>query len=784
MLLDADYETRDRAVVRLFFRGEKFFVAEDASFRPYFYALPEKGKADSVLSLLKKSGMDAQKVKRIVGSEEREVLRIVLNAPRDVPPARELVKGMPSVEETREYDVPFVRRYLIDNGMFCMRPYDGKKEVKKDFPLNIAAFDIETYNPRGMPDAKKDPAIMIGYFDGGDNRLFTWKKISLPFVVACADEKEMITRFVEHVEKMGVDVLMGYNSDMFDIPYLMERARALGIGFGIGRGGEKPRARRTGLEERVEIPGRVHVDVFKMVEFLTMVGALRLPRYGLEDVYEEYFGRKKRMVDPMRMASIWEKGGKELSFFAEYCLEDSEAAYRLGTEMLPLFSEFSRIIGPPVYETSRSSASSLVEAFLIRKAFESGELVPKMAKETEVRRRMMSTYKGAFVREPERGLHENIVDYDFRSMYPTIIMAHNIDPTAIDCACCRGEKDNVAPTGHWFCKKRRGLIPRMIEELVNERLAIKAAMKSATGLDKKMLNARQQAFKIVANATYGYLGFPRARWYSKECAEATAAWGREYIGKAMDAAEKEGFRVLYADTDGFYATTAHKDVKGSALEFLEMFNKTLPRPMELEFEGIFRRGIFVTKRAADEGAKKKYALVDEQGKLKVVGFELVRRDVAAIAKRTQEAVLEAVLRENDPPKAVAIVRKAVADLRAGSVPLDDLIIYTQLKKGLARYVSIGPHVAAVQKAVKEGIAIETGTIVGFVVTKGTGSISDRSYLAEMMGDRKPDAEYYINNQVIPSVIRILGELGYSEDDLLDSQQGVKGKRQKGLENWA
>jgi DNA polymerase I len=200
--------------------------------------------------------------------------------------------------------------------------------------------------------------------------------------------------------------------------------------------------------------------------------------------------------------------------------------------------------------------------------------------------------------------------------------------------------------------------------------------------------------------------------------------------------------------------------------------------MELEFEGIFRRGIFVTKRAAKEGAKKKYALVDEQGKLKVVGFELVRRDVAAIAKKTQESVLEAVLRENDPKKAVAIVRKAVEDLRAGRVPLEDLVIYTQLKKGLSRYAAIGPHVAAVQKAVKEGAVIETGTIIGFVVTKGTGSISERSYLAERVGDRRPDPEYYINNQVIPSVIRILGELGYSEEDLLG------GKKQKGLGEWA
>jgi DNA polymerase I len=248
--------------------------------------------------------------------------------------------------------------------------------------------------------------------------------------------------------------------------------------------------------------------------------------------------------------------------------------------------------------------------------------------------------------------------------------------------------------------------------------------------------------------------------------------GTRLYSKAIQEAEKHGFTVLYADTDGFYAK--YDGDRNKVYEFLKEFNKKLPDPMELELENFYIRGIFVTKREGITGAKKKYAMLDENGRLKIAGFELVRRDFAGIAKKVQEKVLEKILIENDVEGAVNYVREVINKLKNKKIPLEDLVIYTQVTRELSEYESIGPHVYAIKRSGKK---VVPGEIIGYVITKGSGSISERAYLVEEMGDREPDPEYYIHHQIIPTVIRILGELGYTEADLLSST------KQEGLEKW-
>ena len=141
-----------------------------------------------------------------------------------------------------------------------------------------------------------------------------------------------------------------------------------------------------------------------------------------------------------------------------------------------------------------------------------------------------------------------------------------------------------------------------------------------------------------------------ARWYSRDCAEITTHLGRQYIQKTIEEAENFGFKVIYADTDGFYSKWANgeKLTKDELLEktttFLKTINDKLPGEMELEFEGYFKRGIFVTK--------KKYALIDENEKITVKGLEVVRRDWSNVSKNTQKNVLNALLKEGSVENAV------------------------------------------------------------------------------------------------------------------------------------
>jgi DNA polymerase Pol2 len=422
---------------------------------------------------------------------------------------------------------------------------------------------------------------------------------------------------------------------------------------------------------------------------------------------------------------------------------------------------------------------NLVEQLLINKAQAENVIVPNTPKEEEILKRRANPIVGAFVKVPDPGIYENIAVFDFRSLYPSIIISYNIDPFTLNCKCCSEKEAFVSPMGHRFCAKKKGLIPKVLEELLDKRMEIKKELKSCDPNSKeyKMLATRQQALKIILNSFYGYLAYPRSRWYSREAGESTTAWGRHYIQEKMKEAEQAGFKVLYGDTDALFLLLGDK-TKKDALEFVKKINANLPEKMELELEDFYTRGIFVSKKLSKEeavGAKKKYALLSESGKIKIRGFELVRRDWAKIAKSTQEKVLETILKEGSKEKALKVVLDVIDNLKNNKVKLEDLVIYTRLKKSIKKYALISPEVAAAQKAIKAGIPLEEGAIVSYIITKKGKTISEKAELAELAKDY--DADYYIQHQIIPAVLKILKELGVSEDDLL-----FKGKQTK-LGGW-
>ena len=238
----------------------------------------------------------------------------------------------------------------------------------------------------------------------------------------------------------------------------------------------------------------------------------------------------------------------------------------------------------------------------------------------------------------------------------------------------------------------------------------------------------------------------------------------------MAKAEETGFKVLYGDTDSLMLLYQNeKDV----VEFKDKINKSLPHRMELELEDFYPRGLFVAKKGDGKGAKKKYALINKEGKIKIRGFELVRRDWSRIARETQRSVLSILLREGDVDKAVALVRKAAAELQSGKVPLDDLIIVTQLRKSPKDYAIMSPEISAYTKAIKAGLQVPEA-VVSYVITSKGKTISEKAQVRELAKDY--DVDYYLNHQLLPSVLKILSELGVSEDDVLtNTKQHTLGK---------
>jgi DNA polymerase I len=740
MIYDCDYIGRDHAIIRLFSKNGQKHIEYDENFLPYIY-----GIGASCQDLSKVQGIkECIPVKETYRGKEVDAVRIVFHFPKDVPIFRDELR---SYLKIYEYDIPFARRYLIDNDIYPMSGDEGD--------ITVLSMDIETYTET-HPDARKDPIIMISLATKEKSLVLTYKKAEKEkdFVEILKNEKEMLIRFFELVKQINPEVIVTYNGDSFDFPYILERVRILKIDVPL-----EFRVLGRGVTKKVRIPGYCHVDLFPIAKRL-----LTLTTYTLEAVYEELTGTKKSKIPGELIAVYWDREGESLDELLEYSREDAVAALAIGEKFLPLQYALSRIVGQTPFDISRASSSAMVDWLLLREAHKKGEIAPNQPEGKEYQARASTSYEGAYVLEPEKGIHENLVQLDFRSLYPSIIIAHNVDPLTIGCDCC----DNTSPTGYTFCLNKKGFIPEILKTLLKERAKIKDKMKES---DDRMLDVQQWALKILANSFYGYMGYPRARWYSLECAESTTAWGRMYLKRIIDMAQKEGLQVIYGDTDSVFIKMKDSNVE-RAVTFLDMVNTSLPEDMELEFEGFYPRGLFVTK--------KKYALLDENKNFITKGLEIVRRDWADIAKKTQKEVLEIILREGDPEKAAEVIMNVTQKLKRREVDPQDLVIYTRLTMPLSQYKAVAPHVHLAIKMRDKGEEVGVGSTIAYIVAEGKGLIRDRAVLYdEFVKNKVPyDADYYIENQVVPAVMRIMTAFGYSKDGLVYQKT-----EQMSLEKW-
>lgn len=802
LLLDVDYTfIKGQLRVRLHMKGKKFYYLY-SEHRPHFYL---EAKEEEIPHLMKAVGLwQGQKisptaiepVEKTLEGKKRKVLAVFTQHPRQVPSMRAAYRNLRAFE----YDIPFGRRYLMDAGLepFTKLRYErqGRRLLKiisaKDATpkLTVMAFDIETYNPQGVPRNEIDPSIMISYACGTGaapdvNRIIAWKKIHRDFADSAANEKEMLDKFSSVVGELDPDVIAGYNSTNFDLPYLGARAKVCKTKLVFGRDGSSFTIRRAGIRDIAKIKGRIYADLFPLARFLAFIGAVKIQKFTLENVYADLIGKEgwKHKVQRLQIWEMWDDAGKH-GELADYSKMDAYGTYEIAQKLLPLEIEMSKVTGLPITDVVSATSSQLVEARLMHEAARLGHIVPNRPSDEEAKKRMREPIKGAYVKIPQPGIYENLVVFDFRGLYPSIITSHNIDPFMINCSCCTKEESYVSPTGARFCAKRQGLIPLVLEKIIKARAELKSAVKKLKPdtPEYAAMYARQQSLKILANSYYGYLAFARSRYYSREAAESVTAWGRQFITQMGDLAEKAGFKLLYQDTDSLFLQLGEKS-REDALKFMKEVNATLPGDMELELEAFYPRGVFVSKKATGAsaegaGAKKKYALLGEDGRIKIRGFELVRRDWSAIAKETQKKVLESILKDGSKEKAVKIVKAVVEEIRSGKMPLEKFVIETQLKKDPGKYEVASPESSAALKANKRGGVngqrLGSGALVSFIIGRQGQSVSEKAEVVEYAKDYDPN--YYIDHQILPSVLRILKELGVDEDELKlkGKQQGLSG----------
>ena len=638
----------------------------------------------------------------------------------------------------------------------------------------ILAFDIEVSSTLGTPNPKEDPIVMVAFYGNeGYSKVITWKSFSQPkkHVEFVSDEAELIIRFKDTITEYKPDYIVGYFSDGFDFPYLRDRAEKYKIKLALGLDGKPIKfSKRTDINT-TRIKGIAHIDIYKFI-VRAMRDTLDVESFDLDTVATKLLGEGKADIPITELHHAWESNDQEkIRAYCDYNLQDAKITYRLTNLMLPQLNEFVKVVGLPIDEVSRMSFGQLIENYLMRRVQEFNEIIPNKPDYAEKKRRATESYEGGYVYEPQPGTYNDIIVFDFKSLFPTIISAHNICVSTItlnqvDSIPSPDILVNRKLTRYYFSHAKEGFMPVIIKDILTRRNRIKEIMKKDEKKDP-VLDARQYSLKILANSFYGYLGFSAARWYNNACAASITAYARQYIKNVITKVKENGFNVIYGDTDSVFFSLGNK-TKKDALLFLQEINRELPSLMELEFENYYPRGIFVMKKGDEKGAKKKYALIDEQGKIKVTGFESIRGDWSVIAKEVQKKVFEIILKDNDIPGALTYTQQIIKQVYAKEIPLEKMIIKKRLKKDISDYENIGPHVEVAKRLQQRGEKVTIGTKIAYIINEGKGIVRERARLLDET--ESYDSEYYVKNQILPAVAKIFEVLGYDEKSLIMQEQ--------------
>ena len=807
--VDYDYFDFDgRNYVRLIGRNEKGKkVCIIDSYEPNFYVILKNGaKPDKVIKKIE--GIEIEKASRISKVLKMEIvdknflgkkvkaIRVFVTNHKDAHDIASEIGDMKEIESRREYDIQIISKYIKEKGVdpltwhsvegdvlgiedfggiadafdvdICVEAKKiSKLEIDKEFEPKILAYDIETTDA----ELGKGDVLMISLYGEGIKKVLTWKKCSSAqkYVECFGDEGEMIEKFVEYVNEYDPDILTGYFSDGFDLPYLKAASQKNKVKLGLGVDGRGPTFTRGRIPSG-KINGIVHVDLFRFVDAV-FSQYLQSETLSLNEVAGELVGEKKEDFDFNRLPHMTESDWHD---FFSYNLQDAVVTYKLAEKLWPDMLEFSKIVKEPLFDITRDRMSSHVENHILHNLDRFDEISEKRPGYNEINeRKAKGKFEGAFVYEPKPGLYEDLVMFDFTSMHASIIVSFNISKSTFSEKEGKGFFESPefvldGKRGKFYFEKKEGYFGKLLSEIVEKRKKYKREYNH----DKNaMTRARSNAYKLLANASFGYQGFFGARYYSREAAASTLAFVRKFTHDTINTIEKEGYKIIYSDTDSIAFLQGDKSKK-QVLDFLKKINSKLPGIMELDLEDFYSRGLFVSKRTTDKGAKKKYALVDEEGKIKIRGFETVRRDWCKLTRNLQSGVLAKVLEDGNEKVALKLLRKVLEDLKNRNINLDDLMMRTQLRQPLNEYLNEGPHVIAAKKMEAQEIRVSPGMVIEYFIGEGTGKrVGDRVYLPDEKA--KYDIEYYLNNQILPAVENIFDVFGVNVKEIAEGEKQEK-----------
>ena len=815
LLLGAGYDGQRKLAYLQFYdpRSQEIrFYYDTTGHRPYLYtrAPPEElgflRDRDDVLELRVEEKMDLLNDGRV------PFTKIVVDDPLAVSGSGGR-KGLRDVVEAYEADITYYLNYIYDMGIHPGAFYRVESGVVKPpafevpgdvraaltnalervepefrryveewaevlsqpFPkMKRAAMDIEVFTEQmdRIPDPQRaDQKVISISLVGSDGvkRVYLLRRPELevgerrlpPDVqeLVFDSEEELLLAFFK--DMMDYPVILTFNGDDFDLPYLYHRALRFGIpkdAIPISLGRNEAHVRHG-----------IHVDLYKVFNNRAIQGYAFNNRYSehtLNALAEALLGMEKVEFE----GSI-----NDLSFemLAYYNYTDSELTYRLSEFnndlLMRLLITVMRVAKMPMADVARTSVSNWIRSLLIFEHRRWGAIVPR---KEDLESRSISyskavikdkKYRGGLVIEPVPGIHFNVVVLDFASLYPSIIKVYNISYETVRCPHdeCRDDPSlRVPDTAHWICKKRRGITSLLIGSLRDIRVDYFKALSKRPGVtneEKEFYSVISQALKVILNASYGVMGFENFALYYLPVAEATTAYGRWAITQTLNHAKEMGLEVIYGDTDSLFVRAPSED------QVKELTNWAKEKlGIDLDVDKVFRYVAFSER-------KKNYIGVYPGGRVEVKGLTGKKSNTPDYIKKVFYDVLDVLSRvsseqdfEHASSEIRGMIRRAYLDIRNRKVPLDVLAFHVMLSKSIDQYKDTTPqHVKAARLLRNAGKDVKPGDIISYVKTAGGLGVKPVS----MARPEDVDVDKYID-YLRSTFDQLLDALGYSFEEIM------------------
>lgn len=526
-------------------------------------------------------------------------------------------------------------------------------------------------------------------------------------ILAWEDGPEFLRTLRRLLEDADPDLLVTEYGDDWLLPRLLALAGRLRIALPLGR----PSRRPGGTDDAV--------------------------RRARERSYLSY-GRVVFLAAPHTLSGRWHV--------------DARNSFLFGETGLPGLVELARLSGIPLQRLARTSPGTAISAMQVATALRRGILVPYKKREPEEFKTgldLVVTDKGGLTYLPRPGLHENVGELDFASMYPSLMDRYNISPETINCGCCGkgppgGRPGTPVPEiGAHTCVRRRGLVPDTIAPiLVKRRLLKERQAACARPEERELFRKRQTALKWLLVVCFGFLGYRNARFGRIEAHEAVTAWGREKLLAAKEIAERDGFLFLHGLTDAIWVKRPGA-TEGDYRELAERITESAGMPIALE--GVYRWLAFLpSKKNPKVAVPNRFAGAFSTGEIKARGIAMRRSDTPPMVAALQRDLLERMAAAKDLaglrallPELRGAAERAVAALREGRVPPEALAVARRLSKAPGQYVANTAAAAVTRELCGRGVALRPGSKIRYLLADGKGRA-----MGFLDGNETPDFALY------------------------------------------